>query len=194
MKNLRIFIASVIFVGMLSSVVMAQSRANIGFGFGVNFQEHQKANLKQAGLNFFRVYFKAEENLKFFLHTENGSFMVEEGANSTEGTKNSEAIGASMEVIQGLNLDFMLGTTSIHVNQGVGTFVPAAFDSADPFAEIGIRYSYTKNNASLDIAYSYRHHVTARELQINNGLGVLPANSVNKFSVQGLSVGISYLF
>jgi opacity protein-like surface antigen len=177
---------------MLSSMAIAQNRGNVGFGFGVNFQEHQKTNLKQAGLTYFRLYLKAEDVFNFFLHSDTGSFMVEEGIANTEGTKDSQALGTSIDL--GLiNLDLMVGRSTIHVNNVAGAVpidngtVATDLDTTDPFAEIGIRYSYTKNTLSLDVAYSYRHHVTNSQLNVNG-------KNINKFSAQGLSVGLSYLF
>jgi hypothetical protein len=153
MKKFKMFIASVICIAMFSGMAMAQqNRGNIGFGFGTSFHKHQNAMLKTAGMNYFRLYLKAEEGVYYFLHNESGSFMVDEGDIDANGQKRAEAIGMSMDL--GLfNLDVLVGSATVKVGQVAGAgseYIGGQggpgndVNSTDPFAELAIRYSYVK--------------------------------------------------
>lgn len=194
MKKFKIFIASIICVAMFSGMAMAQARGNIGFGFGTSFHKHQSAMLKTAGMNYFRLYLKAEEGVYYFLHNESGSFMVDEGDVDATAQKHGEAIGMSMDL--GLfNLDVLVGSATVKVagdassDREVGI---QSVNSTDPFAELAIRYSYVKNNASLDLNFAYRYHTLGKDIamKINDD----DEDAINDLSSINLSVGISYMF
>jgi hypothetical protein len=169
--------------------------------------------LKTAGMNYFRLYLKAEEGVSYFLHTESGSFMVDEGDVDATGQKRAEAIGMSMDL--GLfNLDVLVGsaTTKIGMELNIdgsssGTYIGRKFDfngnsgfgdfnSTDPFAEIAIRYSYVKNNASLDLNFAYRYHTLKRDIMVGTGdrNDDYNVDTIHDLSSINLSVGISYMF
>jgi hypothetical protein len=198
MKKFKMFIASVICIAMFSGMALAQqSRGNIGFGFGAAFHKHQNSMLKTAGMNYFRLYLKAEEGVHYFLHNESGSFMVDEGDIDANGKKNAEAIGMSMDL--GLfNLDVMVGSATVKVGSN---FVGGAsidddngndINSTDPFAELAIRYSYVKNSASLDLNFAYRYHTMKKDIFVVDN--ALNTDTINDLSSINLSVGISYMF
>jgi hypothetical protein len=200
MKKFKMFIASVICLAMFSGMALAQAKGNIGFGFGTSFHKHQQSMLKTAGMNYFRLYLKAEEGVYYFLHTESGSFMVDEGDVDSTGRKNAEAIGMSMDL--GLfNLDVLVGsaTTKIRYAEGDGEAEiewadrhNSDINSTDPFAELAIRYSYVKNNASLDLNFGYRYHTLRKEILVEDMDG--NEDTINDLSSINLSVGISYMF
>ena len=198
MKMFKMFIASLICVAMFSSMAMAeQTRGNIGFGFGTSFHKHQNAMLKTAGMNYFRLYLKAEEGVYYFLHNESGSFMVDEGDEDANAQKSAEAIGMSMDLGM-FNLDVLVGSATVkvagsNVNGLIGADNTAAdLNSTDPFAELAVRYSYVKNNASLDLNFAYRYHTLKREIYLEDANG--NDDSINDLSSINLSVGISYMF
>jgi hypothetical protein len=200
MKKFKMFIASVICLAMFSGMALAEAKGNIGFGFGTSFHKHQQSMLKTAGMNYFRLYLKAEEGVYYFLHNESGSFMVDEGDVDASGQKNAEAIGMSMDL--GLfNLDVLVGSATVKIKEGKNKetgsrIAPHGLNSTDPFAELAIRYSYVKNNASLDLNFAYRYHTLKKdiELEIFDRQGNEEDDSINDLSSINLSVGISYMF
>jgi hypothetical protein len=203
MKKFKMFIASVICLAMFSGMALAQAKGNIGFGFGTSFHKHQQSMLKTAGMNYFRLYLKAEEGVQYFLHNESGSFMVDEGDVDANGRKNAEAIGMSMDL--GLfNLDVLVGSATVKIKEGkvpgsgqYGTRIaPHGLNSTDPFAELAIRYSYVKSNASLDLNFAYRYHTLKKDIEIEtyDNNDDREVESINDLSSINLSVGISYMF
>ena len=200
MKMFKMFIASLICVAMFSGMAMAeQTRGNIGFGFGTSFHKHQNATLKTAGMNYFRLYLKAEEGVHYFLHNESGSFMVDEGDENANGQKNAEAIGMSMDLGM-FNLDVLVGSATVKIAESdvVGmigrTAAGGDVNTTDPFAELAIRYSYVKNNASLDLGFAYRYHTLKKEIYVDSDGAGADSDTFNDLSSINLSVGISYMF
>jgi hypothetical protein len=197
MKKFKMFIASLICVAMFSGMAMAQAKGNIGFGFGTSFHKHQNSMLKTAGMNYFRLYLKAEEGVHYFLHNESGSFMVDEGDEDTTARKNAEAIGMSIDLGM-FNLDVLVGSATVKVaaSNNVGFIgdinTNGDVNSTDPFAELAVRYSYVKNNASLDLNFAYRYHTLKKEITLVDVNG--NDDSINDLSSINLSVGISYMF
>lgn len=186
------FIASIICIAMFAGMAMAQSRGNIGFGFGTSFHAHQKAVIKQAAVNYFRLYLKAEEGVHYFLHKESGNFMIDEGDADANATKNAEAIGMSID-LGILNLDVLVGSATVKVDgkDELAAKTVKAANTTDPFAEIAVRYSYVKSSASLDLNFAYRYHTLSKDIEYQ---GTGDAEDLNDLSSINLSVGISYLF
>ncbi|MDP8298550.1 MAG: hypothetical protein P9L88_01400 [Candidatus Tantalella remota] len=78
-------LASIITLSLLINIsvpVHAGERGNIGFGFGTQFHKHQNAQLKTAGINFFRLYGESD-NAVTTQSIKKGKTTVEVGANPT---------------------------------------------------------------------------------------------------------------
>jgi hypothetical protein len=173
-------------------MAMADTRGNLGFGFGTAFHKHQKAMLQNAGMNYFRLYMKGDQGVYYFLHTETGSFTVDEGDVHSRAQLDAKAIGMSMDL--GLfNLDVMIGNSTLKVDDAEFNEAEIGdMNTSDPFVDLGVRYSYVKNNASLDLSFSYRYHTISNDIEILGADG--DEDTINDLSSINLGVGVSYIF
>ena len=204
MKRNKLFLIlflSLLLIGTFSPLSFAQQRsgndkykvAGVGFSFGVIFEQHQKSNFKPANGNYFRVSIAGEDQLIFFMHSEEASFNVEEGDAVGNGQKNVQAIGGSLILGPGLAMDVMVGGANVIITGNVaGPESVSSTRSTDSIGELALKWSHYSGRLAVNVLVSYRSHRLSNGVIITDTSG--EKKNVNDLSSTniGIDMGISF--